>query len=99
MDRALEVGTVLVSTWGYDQTNVDFYRVTKVTAKSVWLVPVAQKFVESTGWLSEMVTVDPDLTATGKEFRRKRRGNSVKLTSYSWASPWSGRNVNQTHYH
>ena len=26
-----EPGTILVSTWGYDQTNVDFYEVTRAT--------------------------------------------------------------------
>jgi hypothetical protein len=40
-----QVGDVLVSSWGYDQTNVDFYRVVSLTAsgKSVRIVPVAQR--------------------------------------------------------
>ncbi|HEM3684523.1 TPA: hypothetical protein U1D20_002020 [Streptococcus suis] len=29
------VGDVLCSTWGYDQTNYDFYKVIKVTAKTI----------------------------------------------------------------
>lgn len=31
------VGDVLCSTWGYDQTNYDFYKVIKTTAKTVTL--------------------------------------------------------------
>ena len=42
-----EVGDILVSLWGYDQTNVDFYKVTKTTDKSVWLKPIKQKVVHS----------------------------------------------------
>ena len=33
-DRALNPGDVLVSTWGYDQTNVDYFMVTKLIGKS-----------------------------------------------------------------
>ena len=40
-----QVGDILVSSWGYDQTNIDFYRVVGLTAsgKSVRIVPVAQR--------------------------------------------------------
>ena len=43
-----EVGDVLVSSWGYDQTNVDFWRVVGLTAsgKSVRIVPAGQRVVE-----------------------------------------------------
>ena len=50
-----EVGDILVSLWGYDQTNVDFYKVTKTTDKSVWLKPIKQKVVEQDSYLSEFV--------------------------------------------
>ena len=45
MTAGPRVGDVLVSSWGYDQTNVDFYRVVSLTAsgKSVRIVPVAQR--------------------------------------------------------
>ena len=43
-----QVGDILVSTWGYDQTNVDFYRVVSLTAsgKSVRIVPAGQRVVD-----------------------------------------------------
>lgn len=34
------VGKILNSTWGYEQTNVDFYVIVKETAKTLWYVPV-----------------------------------------------------------
>ena len=42
------VGDVLVSSWGYDQTNVDFWRVVSLTAsgKSARIMPVAQRVVD-----------------------------------------------------
>lgn len=33
-----DVGDILVSSWGYDQTNISWYRVERRTEKSVWLV-------------------------------------------------------------
>jgi hypothetical protein len=39
-DRAPRVGDILVRTWGYDQTNVDFYQVLAVTARSVRIRPI-----------------------------------------------------------
>lgn len=35
MKHSLKVGDVLVYTWGYDQTNVDFFQVVKTTDKTV----------------------------------------------------------------
>jgi len=43
-----QVGDVLVSSWGYEQTNIDFWRVVSLTAsgKSVRIMPVAQRVVD-----------------------------------------------------
>ena len=40
----LEVGDYLVASWGYDQTNATFYRVTKRTPKMVDLVEVQGQY-------------------------------------------------------
>lgn len=94
-------GTVFVSTWGYDQTNVDFYRVTRATAASVWLEKLGQTVTEQAGFLAEYVV--PTDTATGEVFRRKAKdyGNGVyvNVSDYAGASEWNGKPVLQTHYH
>lgn len=51
-----QVGDFFASSGGYDQTNVHFYRVTRVTAKSVWLQPWTQVCVSGHGSPSEQVT-------------------------------------------
>jgi hypothetical protein len=43
-----KLGDLLYSSWGYEQTNVDFYQVTKVGDKSVWVRPIASEMVEGT---------------------------------------------------
>lgn len=46
-----QVGAIIDSSWGYDQTNIDFYRIEKRTNQTVWLMPMRSKHVEDTGWL------------------------------------------------
>jgi hypothetical protein len=48
MVNPYKVGDLLYSSWGYDQTNVDFYQVTKVGDKSVWVKPIAGESVPNT---------------------------------------------------
>jgi hypothetical protein len=42
-------GDVLVSCWGYGQTNVDFFLVTRTTSKSVWLILIKHQGVDKRG--------------------------------------------------
>ena len=37
------VGDILYSSWGYDQTNIDFYQVVKVTAKTITVKEINYK--------------------------------------------------------
>jgi hypothetical protein len=39
-ELGVKPGDVYVSTWGYDQTNVDFYEVVRVTASKAELRPI-----------------------------------------------------------
>ena len=42
----MEIGTILVNRWGYDQTNVDFFQVIKVTEKTVVIRQIAKEKVK-----------------------------------------------------
>jgi len=50
-----KVGDILYSSWGYDQTNIDFYKVVKVSEFSVWIQQLGKKVVEVTGWAHQNV--------------------------------------------
>ena len=50
-----KVGDTLYSSWGYDQTNIEFFKVVKVSEFSVWIQEVGSKIVEVTGWAHEKV--------------------------------------------
>jgi hypothetical protein len=85
--RTLNVGDVLYSSWGYEQTNIDFYLVTALVGKSsVKIIKISgtKEYQEDMSGL-----IIPDLNSTiGEEFtKRVTNGNVVKISSYNSASP------------
>jgi hypothetical protein len=51
----IDVGDVFVSSWGYEQTNVDFYKVTRKTRAMIELSPIPAVSKGETGWASDRV--------------------------------------------
>lgn len=60
-----EVGTILYSSWGYDQTNIEFYKVVKVSEKSVWIQELKNQIVEQVGFMSEKVVPSDEFRKGG----------------------------------
>lgn len=50
-----KVGDILYDSWGYEQTNIDFYQIVRTTKKSVWLRPIAKEHGRATGPFSGKV--------------------------------------------
>lgn len=86
-----------VSQWGYEQTNVTFYKVLKRTAKTVTLIKVNSRR-EYLDW-ANYIAVPVDAIAEGaKAFRRKildwgKGREAVSINSYSSAFTWDGTAV------
>ena len=51
----VDPGAVLRYSWGWEQTNVEYYQVVKRSGQTVTIAQIAQELVEQTGWLSERV--------------------------------------------
>lgn len=94
----LQIGHILVSSWGYEQTNVDFYQVTALRgARTVELRKISSVRDED---LHMQGTCTPRLDSfTGEAFtRRVDEDNAVKLTGYSYARLWNGKPMRWTAY-
>jgi hypothetical protein len=52
---ALRVGTVMYYSWGYDQTNIEYWQVVKQQGRFAWVRQIGQELVEQTGFMSENV--------------------------------------------
>ena len=89
--RKLVVGDILVSSWGYEQTNIDYYQVTKLVGKaSVEITPIGQRRKE-TAFMQGTCEPKPS-NFIGEPIRKRVQGSDhVKITSYSYAWKWDGR--------
>ena len=76
--RQLKPGHVLVASWGYEQTNVDYYQVTRLIGQTmVELVEIGRKAVYDSAMSGQC---QPDTThITGSPIRRKAKGTYVKI--------------------
>ena len=83
--RDLVVGDVLVSSWGYEQTNIDYYQVIRLAGKvSVVLQQIAKQSTPHNHTMTGKCT--PLLNSfIGDEFTAIARNGRVKLTSFSSA--------------
>lgn len=67
------VGDVLRSTWGYDQTNYDFYEVIKTTPKTVTLKSLST------------LACEDEVILKNKRVHQREDGYSVRIASYTSA--------------
>lgn len=96
VEQAWAIGTILESSWGYDQTNVEFYEVVGYTPsnKSVKLRSLSLMTVAgSEGFMSDKVL--PSTNTVSDIFTRriltKYDGKpQVKIHYSSYASEWDG---------
>lgn len=95
----LQVGHILVSSWGYEQTNIDWYQVTALKgARSVELRKIGAVIDTD---LMDQGTCTPRLDDFRGEAFTKRvdEHNGVKLESYAWARLWDGKPMRWSSYH
>jgi len=88
--HTLKIGDILSSSWGWEQTNVEFYQVVVVSKASVTLRQIAAS-IKQTGYMSGETLPCPD-TFIGEPFQRRVSvSNWVRISNYAAASPWNGR--------
>lgn len=61
MTHSVKIGDMFSMSWGYDQTNVNYFQVTRVTGKGVYVREIGAKSVENTqGFMCEQVVPNPN---------------------------------------
>lgn len=81
--RSLAVGDVLRSSWGYEQTNVDFYEVIAlVGTMSVKVRPIKDERREDVQLMTGVCWPLPGQYAGGEFTARVTRGNAIKVRGF-----------------
>lgn len=89
-------GAILSCSWGWEQTNVDFYRIVKRAGPWVKLQKLTKTFVETGDMCGKVVPMADD--AEDEPIRRKlafdgqNQPSGCKfMDSYGWISLWDGK--------
>jgi hypothetical protein len=101
--HSLKVGDILEQGWGYEQTNYDFYQVTRVISdKTVELRHINSQYTESRGYEDGVLPVKDGFHEPRNEYdrsednglpftRRANKNNWVSINSFSGARLWNGQ--------
>lgn len=82
--QAVKVGDIFRSSWGYDQTNVDYYQITKLVGKTmVELIEVAQEAYDLTSMSGKCIPKPDEFI--GEMMRKKINGDHIKISSSQYA--------------
>lgn len=100
-EHSFHIGDILVSTWGWDQTNVDWYQVTGVTAKSIKIRPIKGQFVETQFLAGYSMPRRNEFTGpeeTKRVLAGYRDKEVVKVGYHQYARAWDGRKEYESRY-
>lgn len=100
MNDGFDVGDVLVSQWGYEQTNTDFYIVLDRTAKTIVIQEIGSRRSESIGPMSGYVVPDKSRIRSAPMRRRVNTAyKAVSISSFANAYPWKGKPEYESSYY
>jgi hypothetical protein len=87
--NSLKVGEILYTCWGYDQTNTEFYVVTKVSGRKVTLAQIAADY-SATGDMTGKTWPAMPVRITGEELVRIAQpcGDRVRVKISSCVDAW-----------
>lgn len=92
----IQIGSLFATSWGYEQTNVEWYQVTNVKGCSVYLRQIAADITPN-GYMSGDSKPVKD-TFIGEEFKRIVRGASIRIDEVVNAYPSDGSSRHCTSY-
>lgn len=107
VSTVFEVGAILYDSWGWEQTNIDFYCITNRKAGSAYCVvfPMKKSVSEEIGFMTNEVmpteinwNAKPQLKKI-KSFDGKESGFSFRnYSGGGWCKLWKGSKITETHY-
>jgi hypothetical protein len=88
-------GDILCESWGYEQTNINFYQVIEVSGKQTIIIREVCGTVEEKGFMQGTCIPRPNIWARDSLLMKKRvqcfgTSEYVTISSYSSARKWDG---------
>ena len=92
-----KVGDILCSSWGYDQTNIDFYQIVKKTKSMITIHQIGKEYDANgtpEGYDDKVIPAKDYFI--GKEMKKKIGAYGISINTYQSASLWDGQPKYQT---
>lgn len=99
------VGAILSDSWGWEQTNIDFYCIVKISGEWVTVLPMTKISSEESSYMSKS-NMPGEIDFTAKPIRKKLKSFKGVVSGFSfrdyagggWCSLWNGKPETSTHY-
>lgn len=82
--QSVNVGDIFLCSWGYEQTNVNFYKLIEKKGSKGIFQEVGYNHVRETSWCSADVEID-ETQIIGEPFVKMLKGSAFKMNSFSHA--------------
>lgn len=97
--QQIKINSILYSSWGYEQTNIDFYMVIERRGITVTLQKIGQNIIERSRNDRGLCMANEDMKI-GEPFKKRiSKYGYVNLNSYSYASLWDGNSLYWSSYY
>lgn len=101
-----EVGAILTDSWGWEQTNYDFYAIVKRSGMFVTIAKLKKSTGPEIGFMTTHSMPVFEIDETVKPLRKKVKVFDGKESGFSlrdyagggWVNLWDGKEVTETHY-
>ena len=82
--ESVKIGDIFLCSWGYEQTNVNFYKLIEKKGSKGIFQEVGYNHVRETSWCSADVEID-ETQIIGEPFVKMIKGSSFKKYSFAYA--------------
>ena len=103
--HSLKVGDILQSSYGYNRTIYNFYKVIRTTGSSVVLHKLVKNYIDGDngGWATSwrVMPIEDELDSRERPLTKRVKDGfkgepCVKISSYEWAYKWDGHPKTET---
>ena len=108
----VKIGDLYVASWGYEQTNLSFFQVVKISAHNAWFIEVAPEVKEESDatWGSRTISFKTDggmltpirnATFIKDQLRGDRKSTkhgTIKFAGYAYAHKYNGSELYESWY-
>jgi len=89
----IEVGAILYSSWGYDQTNVDFYCIVEVSKSFIKMLPMGHDYTPNGSMDGSVMPIIVDFSAEvmRRKFDPTGKKHYIKADAHIYCKLWDGK--------